>query len=348
MSDDYWPTVEERDIAEIMGGNGSAPDADERRHVRSYTLPELAALQPEQVNWVLSDYIAVGDVVSLEAPAKAGKSTILRKLHVHIATGRPFLGHAVKQGPSLYCTEERPGTSREGFARAGGLELEDVHVMFLHDFFGMDWTQKIEEIGEHCTRLGAVLLSFDTLSKWAGLVGDQEQGSGPAMEVCGPLQRLAAKGLTVAVARHERKSGGATGEAGRGSSAFTGEMDVVLSLRKVTGERTRRKLGAVGRHDATPDEVMIDYVDGEYLSLGDPYTLRHQEQERTVIALLPAMRADQLRIEDVLERMDHGTSHETVRALLVRLVDDGVVCRAMGEVPGHPRSAGFWMRGDND
>lgn len=319
----------------------------ERRHVRAYSLPELAALLPEQVEWVLGDYIAAGDVASLESPPKGGKSTWARKLHVHIALGAPFMSLPVKQGPSLYCTEERGGTSREGFARAGGLHLPDVHVMFLHDFHGMEWAEIVEEVGEHCGRLGVVLVTFDTLSKWAGLVGEEEQGSGYAMEAMAPLQRLAASGPAVLVNRHERKSGGATGEAGRGSSAFAGEVDVILSLRKVTGEKTRRKLGAVGRHDVTPEEVVIDYVNGEYVSLGDPHALRRMEQERAIIALLPSSRATQVGIEELREQLE-GVSRETVRSVLMRLLDAGVVCRARGEMPGHPRSAGFWLGGDDD
>ena len=323
-------------------------DAAPAPRIRAYTLPELAALQPEQVDWVLGNYIAVGDVASLESPPKVGKSTFARKLHVHVATGTPFLGCAVKQGPSLYCTEERAGTSREGFARAGGLELADIHVMFLHDFHGMEWAEKVEEIAEHCQRLGVVLVTFDTLSKWAGLAGEEEQSSGSAMEVMTPLQRLAATGRAVLPIRHERKSGGATGEAGRGSSAFTGDLDVILSLRKVVGEPTRRKLGAVGRHDATPDEVVIDYVDGEYVSLGDPHDVRKREQERGIVDALPLSRAEQATVEDINERVDGAATPQTVRRLLLRLVDEGVVCRAHGEVPDHPRSDGFWLRGDYD
>jgi len=111
------------EIAAYVAEKPTKPNVDapkSRRYVRAYSLPELAALQPEQVDWVLDDYIAAGDVFSLESPPKGGKTTLERKLHVHVATGAPFLGRAVKQGPSLYCTEERFGTSREGFARAGG------------------------------------------------------------------------------------------------------------------------------------------------------------------------------------------------------------------------------------
>jgi hypothetical protein len=187
---------------------------------------------------------------------------------------------------------------------------------------------------------------IDTLSKWAGLVGEKEQSSGAAMEVMGPLQRLAATGVAVLVLRHERKSGGATGEAGRGSSAFTGDLDVILSLRKVTGERTRRKLGAEGRHDATPDEVVIDYVDGEYMSLGDPHALRRQEQERAIVDLLPTSRGEQVLLDDLCETGD--ISKSTARRLLLELVTEGVAMQEHGGVPGHPRADGYWLRGDDD
>jgi hypothetical protein len=317
-------------------------------HVRVYSLPELAAMQPEQVDWIAAHYLAAGDVGSLESPPKGGKSTLARNLACHVATGRAFLGEPVKCGPVLYCTEERLGTSREGFMRAGALGVAELHVMFLHDAWRLNWTERVEEMREHCRRLGVVLVVIDTLSKWAGLVGEEEQSSGAAMGVMGPLQRLAATGVAVLVIRHERKSGGATGEAGRGSSAFAGDLDVILSLRKVTAEPTRRKLGAVGRHDATPDEVVIDYVDGEYMSLGDPHALRRQEHERAIIDLLPTSRDEQVTLEDVRERMEDKASRVTVRNLLLRLVDEGVLSRAHGEIPGHSRADGYWLRGDDD
>jgi DNA-binding Lrp family transcriptional regulator len=45
---------------------------------------------------------------------------------------------------------------------------------------------------------------------------------------------------------------------------------------------------------------------------------------------------------------DAGVSRQTVMNLLRRLQDDGVVSRAHGEVPEHPRSDGFWLRGDDE
>ena len=238
---------------------------------------------------------------------------------------------------------------RQGFERAGALELANLHVLFRHEARGMEWAETVDHIDAHVRRLGAVLVVIDTLSKWAGLRGEEEQAAGFAMEAVGQLQYLAASSkAAVIVVRHERKSGGATGEAGRGSSAFAGDFDTITSIRKVTGEKTQRRLGAEGRHDATPDDVVIDLTDGEYRSLGDPSELRRREQERSVIDALPSSRAEQVTAEEIHEQVGGEAGGRTIRRLLLHLVDEGAVCRAHGEVPGHPRSDGFWLRGDYD
>lgn len=323
---------------------GTASPSEPR--IRVYVAPEIATLQPEQVDWVHEPFLAVGDVGSLEAPSKAGKSTYSRLMCASVAGRHPFLGGAVKHGPVLYCTEERAGTFREGLARASALELPDLHVMFLHDAYRMEWAEIVDEIGEHCQRLGILLAVIDTLSKWAGLRGDEEQSSGCAMSVMSPLQHLAAKGVAVLAIRHERKSGGAVGEAGRGSGAFTGDFDVIMSLRKVAGEKTQRRLETIGRHDEAPDALVIDLTDGEYRVLGDPRVLRQQEQERTIVELLPVSRNKQATYEDLAEGAK--VSRQTVMNLMRRLQNDGVVNRAHGEVPDHPRADGFWLRGDDE
>ena len=317
--------------------------------IRIYAAPDIATLQPEQVDWIYEPFFAVSDLSSLEAPSKAGKSTYARLLCASVASvagRRTFLGGAVKHGPSLYCTEERAGTFREGLARAGALELPDLHVMFLHDAYRMEWAEIVDEIAEHCERLGILLVVIDTLSKWAGMRGDEEQSSGCAMSVMSPLQHLAAKGIAVLAIRHERKSGGAVGEAGRGSGAFTGDFDVIMSLRKVAGEKTQRRLETIGRHDEAPDALVIDLADGDYRVLGDPRVLRQREQERAIVDLLPVSRGKQVTYEDLAESAK--VSRQTVMNLLRRLQNEGVVNRAHGEVPGHARADGFWLRGDDE
>jgi hypothetical protein len=100
-----------------------------------------------------------------------------------------------------------------------------------------------------CKEVGAETLLVDTLRQFAGLRGDAENNSGDALRAIEPLQRAAAEGLAVIVDRHERKGGGEVGESGRGSSAFAGAVDILLSLRRPEGRAraTMRVLHALSR-----------------------------------------------------------------------------------------------------
>ena len=48
-----------------------------------------------------------------------------------------------------------------------------------------------------------------------------------------PLQLAAADGLGVVVGRHERKSGGDIGDSARGSSAFGGAVDTIITISRL-------------------------------------------------------------------------------------------------------------------
>ena len=76
----------------------------------------------------------------------------------------------------------------------------------------------------------------------------------------------AASGIAVLTIRHGRKSGGDIGDDGRGSSAWGGAADTLLSLRRPEG-RTRptlRNIECVSRFDGMPAEAIYEYVDGQY------------------------------------------------------------------------------------
>jgi hypothetical protein len=95
-----------------------------------------------------------------------------------------------------------------------------------------------------------------TLPQWAGIHGDGENSAGEALAAMAPLQEAASQHhLAVVIARHERKSGGDVGNSGRGSSAFAGAVDIVLSLRRPEGNTrpTLRVIHALSRFDETPD-----------------------------------------------------------------------------------------------
>jgi hypothetical protein len=129
----------------------------------------------------------------------------------------------------------------------------------------------------------------DTLSQFAGLTGDKENNAGDALEAIQPLQEAAAEGIGVVLTRHERKSGGDVGDSGRGSSAFAGAVDIVLSLRKPEGnsKKTLRVLHALSRFSETPAELLIELRENTYVALGEPHEAALREAKDSIIAIAP-------------------------------------------------------------
>jgi hypothetical protein len=176
--------------------------------------------------------------------------------------------------------------------------------------------------------VGARLLVVDTFSQFAGLHGDAENSAGDGLAAMQPLQAAAAQGLGVLTNRHERKSGGEVGDSGRGSSAIAGAVDIVLALRRPEGtpRPTIRMIHGLSRLDGTPDELMIELVGGQYVSLGTAHDVAAQEARKAILESCPEDEAQALP-EKVLLKINAGLKRTTLQEALSALVTGGQVAR---------------------
>jgi hypothetical protein len=136
----------------------------------------------------------------------------------------------------------------------------------------------------------------DTISQFAHLVGDRENNAGDALAAMQPLSVAIGHGLAVVIVRHERKKGGQVGTSGRGSSAFSGAADIVLSLRRLEGQ-TRpnlREIHGLSRFSETPDLLTIELVGSEYVSLGDRKQVTFEETKERILEAMPASKGEAL------------------------------------------------------
>ena len=300
----------------------------ETNRVRGFqTGEELAATVEKEIPWVVTGLVVKGAITELCGKVKCGKTTFIMDMIRAVLQGIPFLGYRTCRTPVLYLSEQPIASLRPAVERAGLLGQKDFIILQHCDTRGKSWAEVAAATVAEAKRVGASVIVVDTLSQFAGLVGDAENNAGDALEAMLPLQGATAEGIGVIVNRHERKSGGEVGDSGRGSSAFAGAVDIVLSLRRPDGSapKNRRLLQSLSRFTETPNDVLIEWTGSEYVSLGERGETAIKEAKDAILRNAPeheasAMTADELR--EGLE-LSRATGHRAVEALF----RDGLLSR---------------------
>lgn len=305
---------------------------------------EIAMATDAQVQWIVPGFVACGAITEIGAKVKAGKTTLITELVRAVADRVEFLGRPTRRSSTVYLTEQPIVSFRQAMERAHLLGREDFYVLQYSDIRDVPWPQVVAQAVRQCHRVGATVLVIDTLPQFAGLKGDSENNSGDALVAMEPLLQAAAKGLAIIVVRHERKSGGEVGDSGRGSSAFAGAVDVVLSLRRPEGnvKKTQRVLQAVSRFSETPGEILLELTEGGYISLGEPREAALKSAMDSILAIAPKTELEALNLEELVEstELPRATTQRAVNSLL----EEGLIVR-IGK--GKKRSPyRYWVGGN--
>ena len=290
------------------------------------TAAEIEVETPAEVDWVARPWVAAGASTELDGKVKlAGKTTFTLHLVRAVVNGAPFMGQSTRKTAVVYLTEQNATSFREATKSAGLLGREDFVVLYFKDIGGFRWSSVARAAVEECKRRDAKLLVVDTLTQFAGIAGDGENNAGDALAAMRPLQQAAAEGISALITRHERKSGGTVGDSGRGSSAYGGAVDTVLSLRRPEGNQKRnvRLLQALSRFDETPTDQLIELTDDGYRSLGEPGDVAIETERLNIIAALPNGKRNALDIEALCDATD--MSRAQLRRRLDELLNDGEI-----------------------
>jgi hypothetical protein len=232
------------------------------------TVKQLFEAKPDLVAWICKPWLATEAITELDGKAKsAGKTTWALAMCKAILNGDHFLGEKTIKSGIVYLTEESRSTFSVALTRAGIDESADLHLLFWRETnslvssetAGTIWRQIVTGAITHAKRKNARVLVIDTFAQFARLMGERENSAGDVLEAMEPLQIARDSDLAVLLIRHERKMGGGVGESGRGSSAMTGVVDIVLRLHQLEGKHppNYRQLDALSRFDETPRETMI-------------------------------------------------------------------------------------------
>lgn len=268
---------------------------------------EVASATKEQPDWLVRGYAALGAITEVDGKVKSsGKTTLLTHVVAAILDGHQFLGQPTMKTNVVYYTEQTEATYREALARAGLLGRgAEMRLVFRGDVADRSWSEIIAGITEDMKRDGYGLLVVDTLGKLASIREENDAGEGARAMT--PLQDAAHNGLAVIICRHDRKSGGDVGESGRGSSAISGDVDVILQLRRPEGNQpsSRRVIETLSRYSETPEKVVIELTEEGYVLLGD----------EEAVTLNDAIRKVSAHLHEVFEQNESATLDELVSEL---------------------------------
>ena len=287
--------------------------------------------------WVVEPYVVAGGITDLAGPPKgAGKTTFATHLSRAVLGGERFLGGGVQRRPVVYLTEETETTFAQAMRRAGLVGCADFHWMTRYEVARVTWADTVTLATQKAAEVGATLIVVDTAPTFMDFKGDAENSTGEVLQAMRPLQDAAAKGFAVLAIRHERKSGGPVGIAGRGSSAYAGAADIVLGLRRPqTGTRPKvRELHALSRLDVTPDLLVIELTDDGYTSRGTASSVALEDAKGAIERVAPTNAAEARTLDDLLGDVDVKVSRATLNRAAEELLEAGVLSKAGKGVKG--------------
>lgn len=222
-----------------------------------YTALETANRHDPEPDWIVPyQMVAIGAITEIDGKIKsAGKTTLILEMVRCVLDGSDFMARPTRQAKVIYVTEQSPQTFGAALARAGLTERGDeLRILYRPDIGATAW----QDVVQACRQDGYELVVFDTIGKLAGI--KEENAAGEWTAAMGPLQDLAASGRAVVLARHDRKGGGDIGESGRGSSAASGDVDIIIHLHRPEGRHdpATRVLDGLGRYGEWSLTVRLD------------------------------------------------------------------------------------------
>lgn len=270
-----------RRIFELADLDETFREANQRRKtadlppLQFWTPAELALHAEPSPNWIIRGMLAPQVITELDGKIKrSGKTTLILAAIRAILDGEAFLDLPTRPTNAVYVTEQQHNPFATALQRAGLLDRPDgLSILFRRDMKHRTWDDIVKAAVEHCQATNAEILVFDTISKLARI--RDENNADAWDDILSPLQDAAQDAnLAIWLARHSRKMGGEVGDTGRGSSAASGDVDIIFDLHRPEGNTptSRRILESTGRYsDVTPEKIVLDFdlTTGRYAYLGN-------------------------------------------------------------------------------
>lgn len=313
---------------------------------RFLTNPEFLARLPEKVEWIWEGRIPRASAVLFTGQNKIGKSTFTHCFLRARSQGRPYLERKTKAGRTLYLTEMSAEDLKAEYADCPGLgEEANVSVITQNDCYDWGWEATLQQAYMRCQATGVDLLVVDTFNSWTLL--ENQNDAGQTLGAYHHLRKFLEAGIAVLIEDHEGIEQRDVGSARRGSTALTGQVSVVMSLRMLPGNHGAgtqlRQLLRSGRHGVS--EETIEWKQKDYVFLGTSAAVASDNARKKIADILPHDQEAALTIPEIVKMT--GVKRTTVQRELDKLVETDVVKKFLkkpNNSAGKTNPWRFWVK----
>lgn len=308
-----------------------AGNANERQIMKK--LSQLVAIANQPKSWLVKDLILAGDQIMIAAAPKAGKTLLASQLALAVASGGSFLGWQVDHPAKiLYLNLEVNETMFADRVHKQMAALSvippDDNLMVESDIRSINILDPKQqaEIAKLVRDSNAELVFFDVLARSHCA---SENSNSEMKEVMKELRLVCGKAASVVI-HHSRKPPQGQEEANlgayalRGASAVHGEVDLVLSLAKRSGQGARYSIKFSARNIREPEEMFLDLDESSLLfSVG-----KADESDRLINVLNDAFSmSPALPVVNIKQKVmaAYGVEERQAQRLLQQAVESGLI-----------------------
>lgn len=260
------------------------------------------------LSWVVKDYIVQDSLAALVGASGSGKSFIAIDIACCVATGTPWHGREVSQGPVFYLAGEGQRGLRKrirGWEQVNEISITNqplalsAGIPALCDPQHSEATieeikQKVKELGENAP--APALIVVDTLAR--AMAGRNENSTDDMGLFIHGLDQMRLEWKCAVIVVHH--TGHAAPDRGRGSSAFYAALDSEFLIRKTDGVSM---VGSKEKDWPTPRPIEFTKI---VTPIGDETTLVLKDATGQILASTKNKR------EQVLELKAQGLSQREI------------------------------------
>lgn len=306
-------------------------------------------------DYLVKNFIDKKALSVMYGASNVGKSFMSIDLAMHVALGKEWFGHEVKQGAVVYVAAEAPQSIKKrlvAFREANGLRGVDAPFYIYGGAITLTDPKKSEELAALCEAVKPSLIVVDTLSRVMGALNENQADHMNAFVSNMDFLRFRT-GAHVMIVHHAGKN---TGLGARGSSALQAAVDSEFEVEKGMLRVTKQ------REYETGEKVYFELVDvllgAEVKSAvvkvrGAPKEAKIQGDAGRAIGLLDFMLACSSEVsfsawrEEYYKVEEERRSRETERVEFNKIIDQ--VSRTAGGnfeiiLPDGPRKSGMVRR----